>query len=151
MNSLATMLDYADAGLDFAATATLPLAGYGSVMSGANLIDGILASRAAATVAEGAPTLFNLSRQLAQEEAASAFGVDGGLTAAAIRESRMIIPPGELGNPSLPGGVGKFATPSFRSPSGSFQVHFYMNPTTGSVFYGVDYKTVFAKGFPYGL
>jgi uncharacterized protein RhaS with RHS repeats len=39
-----------------------------------------------------------------------------------------------------------FTTRSFQSPSGPFQVHFYQNPTTGEIFYGLDYKAVFKAG-----
>jgi hypothetical protein len=32
---------------------------------------------------------------------------------------------------------------TFQSPSGPFQVHFYMNPSTGETFYGLDHKAIF--------
>jgi hypothetical protein len=35
----------------------------------------------------------------------------------------------------------------FRSPSGPSQVPFCYNSTTGSVFYGLDYKAVFIGGY----
>jgi hypothetical protein len=35
------------------------------------------------------------------------------------------------------------ARQTFNSPSGPFQVHFYMNPATGEPFYGLDYKAIF--------
>lgn len=54
--------------------------------------------------------------------------------------------PGTLGNPAIPSGFGKYATQTFSSPSGPFQVHFYMNPTTGEVFYGLDYKILLNAG-----
>jgi hypothetical protein len=57
--------------------------------------------------------------------------------------SRQIIAPGQLGNPAVPQGFGKFSTQTFQSPSGPFQVHFYMNPSTEEIFYGLDYKAVF--------
>src|SRR5579863_1583035 len=38
--------------------------------------------------------------------------------------------------------VGHPPTQTFNSPSGPFQVHFYMNPTM-QIFYGLDYKTMF--------
>jgi hypothetical protein len=43
---------------------------------------------------------------------------------------------------------GKYATPTFRSPAGAFQVHFYYNPVMDEVFYGQDYKAVFVGGSP---
>jgi hypothetical protein len=33
-----------------------------------------------------------------------------------------------------------------QSPSGPFKVHFYYNPATGAVNYGLDYKAVFNNG-----
>lgn len=41
-----------------------------------------------------------------------------------------------------PKGFSKYSTATQVSPSGPFQVHFYMNEN-GVVFYGLDYKTVF--------
>ena len=66
----------------------------------------------------------------------------------AAADSRQIIAPGNLGNPAIPQGYGKYTTSSFQSPSGDFQVHFYMNPTTGDVFYGLDYKAVYNAQVP---
>jgi len=54
-----------------------------------------------------------------------------------------IIPAGQLGNPAIPQGFSKFATDTFASPSGPFQAHIYMNPVTGEVYYGLDYKIIF--------
>jgi hypothetical protein len=42
---------------------------------------------------------------------------------------------------------GKYTTRTFQSPSGDFQVHFYMNRVTGAIDYGYDYKVVF-NGVP---
>jgi len=53
--------------------------------------------------------------------------------------------PGKLSNPAIPNGFGKYTTGTFQSPAGDFQVHFYKNPTTGEVIYGLDYKAVFNK------
>ncbi len=48
-----------------------------------------------------------------------------------------------MGNPAIPEGFGKYMTSTYQSPAGNFQVHFYMNPTTGQVYYGLDYKAIF--------
>ncbi len=48
-----------------------------------------------------------------------------------------------LNNPAIPKGFGKYTTDTFRSSAGDFQMHFYKNPTTGEVFYGLDYKAIF--------
>src|SRR5205823_2390211 len=90
--------------------------------------------------------LFNLSRQLAFEEASGAFTATGELSESALAGSRPIFAPGTLGNPAIPEGFGKFATETFQSPAGPFQVHFYMDPVAGDVFYGLDYKAVFNDG-----
>ena len=37
----------------------------------------------------------------------------------------------------------KYITESVPSPSGNFRMHFYHNPVTGDVYYGMDYKAVF--------
>ncbi len=72
-------------------------------------------SLAARAARGGLPTLQNLGRQLAAEEAAGAFTEAGELTQAAIQGAREIIPAAELGNPAIPEGFGKFATEvSFR-------------------------------------
>jgi hypothetical protein len=89
-----------------------------------------------------------LGMQLAREEASSAFRATGELSAEALQGARQIIAPGQLGNAAIPQGFGKYATESFASPSGPFQVHFYMNPTTREVFYGLDYKAIFNAGRP---
>jgi hypothetical protein len=81
--------------------------------------------------------------QLAQQEAESAFTAAGELSQEAIQGARQIIPPGQLGNPAIPQGFGKFSTQTFQSPSGPFQAHFYMNPSTGHTFYGLDFKVIF--------
>ena len=93
-----------------------------------------------------APTLYNLGRQLRAEQAASAFTKSGGLSEEAPFRTQGRSAPGTLGNPAIPEGFGKFATDTFQSPSGPFQVHFYMNPTTSEIFYGRDYKAVFNDG-----
>lgn len=94
------------------------------------------------------PSLHNLGRQLAAEEAAGAFTATGELSQAAIQGARELSL--SLGNPAIPQGFAKFATQTFQSPAGPFQVHFYMNPTSRAVFYGLDYKVVFTRGIrPY--
>jgi hypothetical protein len=81
--------------------------------------------------------------QLAQQEAESAFTASGELSQGAIQGAKQIIPPGQLGNPAIPQDFGKFSTQTFQSPSGPFQVHFYMNPSTNETFLGLDYKAIF--------
>jgi len=104
-----------------------------------------LAAEGLASEAINAP---RLAQQLLREEASSAFTETGELSQEAIQGSRQIIAPGELGNPSIPQGFGKYATESFNSPSGPFQIHFYHNPTTNEVFYGLDYQSIFNAGTP---
>lgn len=94
----------------------------------------------------GTPSLYNLGRRLAFDEASGAFTATGELSEAALQGSRQIFVPGTLGNPTIPQGFGKFSTGTFQSPAGPFQAHFYMNPTTREVFYGLDYKAVFNDG-----
>jgi len=124
------------------------------VTLGAGVITISLATGASAMVGSpsdpgpeaSAPTLRNLGRQLAAEEAAGAFKPNGELSDEALKGAQQIFEPGELGNPAIPKGFGKYTTRFFRSPSGWFQVHFYMNPATGEVFYGLDYKVVLKNG-----
>lgn len=85
-----------------------------------------------------------LANQLIREEASSAFTATGELSSEAIQGARQL--PINLGNPQIPAGFSKFSTGTFGSPSGPFQVHFYMNPTTSEVFYGLDYKAIFNNG-----
>jgi hypothetical protein len=89
-----------------------------------------------------------LASDLVRAEAESAFTATGELSSEALQGSRQIIAPGELGNSAIPQGFGKYATETFNSPSGPFQAHFYMNPTTNEVFYGLDYKAIFNAGAP---
>lgn len=96
--------------------------------------------------AESAANAMNgvwLSEELTLESANLAFTETGELSEGAISGSQEIIPAGQLGNPAIPDGFAKFSTDMFASPSGPFQLHFYMNPTTGEVFYGLDYKAVY--------
>ncbi len=85
----------------------------------------------------------NLINQLAKEEACSAFTQRGTLSKQALAGSREIIAPSQLQNSNIPNGFGKYSTETFRAPSGGFQVHYYKHPTTGEVFYNLDYKSVF--------
>lgn len=95
--------------------------------------------RRAQNVANGV----RLLQQLARESANSACTATGELSEGAINGARQIFAPGTLGNPAIPSVFGKYATETFASPSGPFQAHFYMNPTTGEVIYGLDYKVIF--------
>jgi hypothetical protein len=84
-----------------------------------------------------------LAMQLARQEAESVFTATGELSQQGIQGAKMAFAPGELTNPAIPQGFGKFATQTFNSPSGPFQVHFYMNPSTGETFFQLDFKVVF--------
>ena len=79
------------------------------------------------------------------QSAKSPFTAAGTLTQDAIKEAKVVpgLEAGMLNNPAIPAGFGKYTTDTFRSPAGDFQMHFYRNPTTGEVFYGLDYKAVF--------
>lgn len=105
------------------------------------------AEAAISSGAESALSAIRLKGQLLMEEAKSAFTPTGELSPEAIAGSRQIIRPGQLSNPLIPQGLAKFSTGTFNSPSGPFQVHFYMNPTTGQPYYGLDYKSVFNGPF----
>lgn len=105
---------------------------------GGGLLEGGMATET--TGAENAMNGVRLNQQLTAQ---SAFNASGGLSQEAIAGAREIIPSGELGNPAIPSGFSKFSTGTFDSPSGPFQVHFYQNPTTGEIWTGLDYKTVF--------
>jgi Pretoxin HINT domain len=83
----------------------------------------------------------SLNAELAMGSAESAFTEAGTLTDEAIASSREIIPESALGD-HVPSGFAKYSTPTYQSPVGNMQVHFYMNPTTGQVLYGLDYKAV---------
>jgi RHS repeat-associated protein len=96
--------------------------------------------------AESAQNVANgvrLAGQLQLESANSAFAANGELSEGALAGSRQIIPASSVGNAAVPEGFAKYATETLASPSGPFQVHFYMNPETGVPFYGIDYKVVF--------
>ena len=103
----------------------------------------LLAAEGLATESINAP---RLADQLIREEASSAFTATGELSPEAIQGSTQIFAPGELGNPAIPEGFGKYTTQTFGSPSGPFQVHFYMEPLSGEIHYGLDYKAIFNNG-----
>ncbi len=106
----------------------------------------------AANAADGV----RLAQQLTSEEAGSLFTGTGGLREDVMASSRLIIPGVDLDNSEVIAELtsdgsriedwGKYATPSFRSPSGKFQVHFYYNDTTSTVNYNIDYKAKFQGG-----
>ena len=87
-----------------------------------------------------------LHRQLLAEEAASIFESDGTLRPEVIKASDRIIKSENLKNPKIPSGYSKYRTPSYRSPSGDFQVHFYKNDITGDILYSLDYKSKYDRG-----
>ena len=89
-----------------------------------------------------------LAQQLRLESANSPFAANGMLTQDAIGDATQIIAPGDLSNSAIPGGFGKYTTSTYQSPAGNFQVHFYKNPATGQVYYGLDYKAIFNGGIP---
>ncbi len=97
-------------------------------------------------VASDAINAPRLANQLVHAEASSAFTAAGELSPEAIQGAKQIIAPGQLGNPAIPSGFGKYTTETFASPSGPFQVHFYMNHSNGAIYYGMDYKAVFNNG-----
>jgi len=86
-----------------------------------------------------------LVNQLQLESANSPFAANGTLTQTVLDEAIPVprLGPGQLSNPAIPAGYGKYTTGTYQSPYGDFQVHFYMNPETQEVFYGLDYKSVF--------
>jgi len=62
--------------------------------------------------------------------------------------SKLIIPNSELKIGDQIPGFAKYSTDTFQSPFGDFQVHFYQNPSTGEIYYGMDYKAVFNAAAP---
>jgi hypothetical protein len=98
-----------------------------------------------------------LAAQLTEQEAKSVFTRTGGLQRSVIRGSRVIVDGRELGNKLLVrmltsdgsniGDWAKYSTPTFRSPTGPFDVHFYYNFRTDEVFTDLDYKSMLHEGF----
>ena len=83
-----------------------------------------------------------LAEQLTLDQASSLTTATGELTPGAIANSRSIISAGNLGDTSIPAGFDKFTTSIMPRPGGgTFTTRFYMNPTTGEVYYGSGYKT----------
>lgn len=111
-----------------------------------------LAAKGASSAADAS----RLAAQLTREEAEAIFTKSGGLKSSVIRDSARIASASgnRIGNPDLVADLkalggsisdwGKYTTPTFKSPAGRFQVHFYYNPTTGQAYYGRDYKAIFA-------
>ena len=120
------------------------------VVGGTGTVLGVVA-RAGAVVTVGGEAAKNvadaerLAAQLRLESAKSPFGTNGTLTQEAVKNAQPIpnLGPGNLANPNIPSGFGKYTTETFQGPSGPFQVHFYKNPSTGQVYYNIDYKAVF--------
>ncbi|MBW1596835.1 polymorphic toxin-type HINT domain-containing protein [Streptomyces sp. JJ38] len=92
-----------------------------------------------------------LADQLRKESASSPFTPGGFLGPEAIANSRVIMRGSEMKNPALRarfeerGGISqwdKYSTETHQSPYGDYQVHYYMNRTSGEVMYGFDYKVV---------
>jgi len=125
------------------ASVAAPFAGAGAVAD-VGEVGNAAETTAATSGAENALNGVGLNQQLSAQ---SAFNASGGLSQEAITGSEQFFAPGELGNPAIPQGFGKYTTPTFDSPSGPFQVHFYQNPTTGEIWTGLDYKTVFNNPF----
>ena len=117
-----------------------------SVQTGSSPAEQLAAAGITSNIANGP----RLAQQLSFESASSPFTASGGLTQEAINSSSQIFAPGELNNPAIPQGVGKYTTPTFQSPSGDFQAHFYINPTTMEPYYGLDYKSQFNAYKPFG-
>lgn len=103
----------------------------------------IMLNEAAKGGPSNAATGPKLASQLRQQSASSPFKPNGELTEEAIRDSTMIMQNNRLSNPLVPKGYDKFSTKTFQSPSGNFQVHFYMNSRTGRTLYNIDYKVKF--------
>ena len=92
-----------------------------------------------------------LQKQLAQEEVSAIFNSKGELSQAAIENSRRM--PLKINNTELkqilserPGNLadwGKYETTPIHTDAGLARMHFYHNPVTGDLYYGMDYKAVF--------
>jgi hypothetical protein len=79
-------------------------------------------------------TAGKLAEQLTVQSSRSPFTSLGTLTEEAISGARSIKSAAEIGNPAVPSGFAKYATETFDSLAGKFQVHFYKNPSTGETF-----------------
>jgi hypothetical protein len=99
-----------------------------------------------------------LEQELAYEEAKSMFKKNGELTNYAIESSRMIRL--KINNPELKSRLsergsladwGKYETTPIHTNNGLARIHFYYNPATGNVYYGMDYKAIFNHQGHWGL
>jgi hypothetical protein len=136
-----------DAGRDKAYVLTLKAWAVGALLElglGWAFATEVAAAAEGVGLASDAVSGARLANQLVYEEASSAFTATGELSAEAVQGARQL--PINLINPEIPAGFSKFSTETFASPSGPFQAHFYMNPDTGVIFYGLDYKVIFNLG-----
>lgn len=116
------------------------------------------AAKSMTAVANGAnniATMGKLVNQLTFQEAESVFLRSGRLNPEVVRNSEAIISGSELGNPYIINALtadgssinnwAKMSTPTYRSPSGDFQVHYYQNQVTGTVS-DIEMKIKFNSG-----
>ena len=117
------------------------------ILSLASLARGFFTAGSAVAGAGSAQNVANgvrLAQQLTVQQAGSLSTATGELTPEAIANSRLIMQPEELLNDQIPSGFAKYTTDPLPSPyGGEFTTRFYMNPSTGEVFYGLDYKSLF--------
>jgi hypothetical protein len=107
----------------------------------------------AVNAAESAVAGVGLSERLAYEEAAAVFSASGGLSSEVIAPAQRIVDGCDFRNQDLIERLtsdgsniddwAKYTTRSFRCPSGTFQVHFYMNKEADVIHYECDYKAIF--------
>lgn len=142
---LSTRQDIQPTGAEFMIAA--PVAGALRGVAAAGVADeASVAIGTQVATADSAQNVLNgvrLAGQRQVQSANSAFTSTGELSEGAIAGSRQIIPASKIINPAAPEGFAKYATETFASPSGPFQVHVYMNPGSGATFFGIDYKAVF--------
>ncbi|WP_139116994.1 hypothetical protein [Candidatus Thiodiazotropha endoloripes] len=113
-------------------------------------------SRLGPSGASTAHSAFNanrLSQDLHFREASSVFDDAGLLTSETIGRSRIAVRGEDIGNPylreylpSLGGDLSewaKYTTPTIKSPSGPFQLHFYRNEKLDLNDFSSDYKSIF--------
>ena len=113
----------------------------------------VLVHNANLDCAASAANAARLAAQLTREEAEAIFTASGGLKKSVIDDSVRLIGGDKLSasvaaDLRKEGGSisdwGKYTTRNFKSPEGSFQVHFYWNPKLRRAFYGRDFKKIFA-------
>lgn len=95
-----------------------------------------------------------LNAKLTFEEANSIFTESGSLKPEIINNSKELIPGSKLGNQAVKDALtsngssiddwAKMTTETFKSPSGNFQIHYYMNLKTGEVS-TYDMKAILTK------